>query len=89
MNQSAHKTEGVNRTKNMRFYPFVFTGNAPRKGKRIPLNEIKYNEQRDAGTGYGYLPHQTRQAHHGVRYYWGAVLIGWLSVNPSADKYPT
>ena len=25
-----------------------FTGNAPRKGKRIPLNEIKYNEQRVA-----------------------------------------
>ena len=26
MNQPAHKTEGVNRTKTMRFYPFVFTG---------------------------------------------------------------
>jgi len=27
---------------------FTFTGNDPRKGKRIPLNEINYNEQRDA-----------------------------------------
>ena len=26
MTTSAHKTEGVNRTKNVRFYPFVFTG---------------------------------------------------------------
>ena len=26
MSLSAHKTEGVNRTKTMRFYPFVFTG---------------------------------------------------------------
>ena len=26
MNQPAHKTEGVNRTQNMRSYPFVFTG---------------------------------------------------------------
>ena len=39
----------------MRFYRSDSTGNAPRKGKRIPLNEIKYNEQRDAETGYGYF----------------------------------
>ena len=26
MNRPSHKTEGVNRTKTMRFYPFVFTG---------------------------------------------------------------
>ena len=50
MNRIAHKTEGVNRTKNVWFYPFVFTGNDPRKGRRIPLNEIKYNEQRDEET---------------------------------------
>lgn len=48
MKQPVHKTEGVNRTKTVRFHPFVFTSNAPRKGKRIPLNEIKYNEQRDS-----------------------------------------
>ena len=34
----------------MLFYPYVFTGNDPRKGWRIPLNRIKYNEQRDAET---------------------------------------
>jgi hypothetical protein len=48
----------------MRFYPFVFlpermrtacdrseaTGKSPRKGKRISLNEINYNEQRDKET---------------------------------------
>ena len=32
-----------------------FTGKAPRKGKRIPLNKIKNNEQRDEETGYGYF----------------------------------
>ena len=46
----AQKTEGVNRTETMRFYPFVSTGNDPRKGRRIPRNEIKYNEQRDEET---------------------------------------
>ena len=53
------------RTKTMLFYPFVFTGNAPRKGKRIPLNEINYNEQRDEETGIGYCdtyqPHAPRR----------------------------
>lgn len=68
MNFQAHKIKGINRTKTMRFYSFVFTGNDPRKGWRIPLNEIKYNEQRDDGTGFGYLPHQARQAHHGAIY---------------------
>ena len=70
---SVHKTEGVNRTQTVRFYPFVFTGNGPRKGKRIPLNIIRYNEQRNEETGYGYLPRQARQAHHGARYYWQMV----------------
>ena len=31
----------------MRLWSAAFTGNDPRKGWRIPLNEIKYNEQRD------------------------------------------
>ena len=62
----------------MRFYPFVFTGNAPRKGWRIPLNEIKYNEQRDAETGYGYF---------GARYMDHELMMMWLSVDPLADKY--
>jgi len=105
----AHKTEGVNRTKTVRFYPFVLTGNDPRKGWRIPLNEIKYNEQRDALrlnpqsgglcgarltspqdllTGYGYLPRQARQAHHGARYMDHELMTMWLSVDPMADKYP-
>ena len=68
MKYPAHKTEGVNRIQPMRLSPSSFTGNDPRKGRRIPLNEIKYNEQRDDGTGFGYLPHQARQAHHGAIY---------------------
>ena len=64
----------------MWFYPFVFTGNDPRKGWRIPLNEIKYNEQRDEETGYGYF---------GARYMDHELMTGWLSVDPMADKYPS
>lgn len=51
----------------------------PRKGWRIPLNEIKYNEQRDEETGYGYF---------GARYLDHELMTGWLSVDPMADKYP-
>ena len=79
MNQPAHKTEGVNRTQTMRFHPAAFIGEAPRKGKRIPLNEIKYNEQRDEETGYGYF---------GARYMDHELMTMWLSVDPMADKYP-
>ena len=64
----------------MRFHPFVFTGNAPRKGMRIPLNEINYNEQRDEETGYGYF---------GARYMDHELMTMWLSVDPMADKYPS
>ena len=49
----------------MQLYSFVFTGNDPRKGWRIPLNEIKYNEQRNEKTCYGYCdqyqPHAARR----------------------------
>lgn len=64
----------------MRIYPFVFTGNDPRKGWRIPLNEIKYNEQRDEETGYGYF---------GARYMDHELMTMWLSVDPMSDKYPS
>ena len=64
----------------MRFYPSNFTGDAPRKGMRIPLNKIKYNEQRDEETGYGYF---------GARYMDHELMTGWLSVDPMADKYPS
>ena len=55
MQQQGHKTEGVNCFKAKRFYPFVFTGNAPRKGNRAPLNQINCSEERDEETGYGYF----------------------------------
>jgi RHS repeat-associated protein len=85
----AHKTALPNRTQTRRFYPFVFTRNDPRKGRRIPLNRIKYNEQCDEETGYGYLPRQARQAHHGARYMDHELMTMWLSVDPMADKYPS
>ena len=44
-------------------------------------------KERDEETGYGYLPHQARQAHHGARYMDHGVLTMWLSVDPMADKY--
>ena len=57
---------------------FTFTGNDPRKGWRIPLNEIKYNEQRDEETGFGYF---------GARYMDHELMTMWLSVDQMADKY--
>ena len=89
MFKPAHKTEGVNRTKTMRFYRSDSTGNAPRKGKRAPLNQINCSEQRDEETGYGYLPRQARQAYHGARYMDHELMTMWLSVDPMAEKYPS
>ena len=80
MEQQVYKTEEVNRTKTMRFLPFIFTGNDPRKGWRIPLDEIKYNEQKDYESGFHY---------YGARYYDSEALTGWLSVDPMKDKYPS
>ena len=79
MTQLAHKQYLQNRIQTMRFSPFLFTGKAPRKGKRIPLNEIKYNEQRDKETGYGYF---------GARYMDHELMTMWLSVDPMMDEYP-
>ena len=56
----------------------AFTGKDPRKGWRIPLDEIKYNEQQDYESGFHY---------YGARYYDSEVLTGWLSVDPMMDKY--
>ncbi len=53
-----HKTEGVNRTKKVRFYPFVFTGEVPCKEVRTPFNSITFNEERDEETCYGYRDDQ-------------------------------
>ena len=64
----------------MRFYPFVFTGNAPRKGNRAPLNQINCSEERDEETGYGYF---------GARYMDHELMTMWLSVDPMCDKYPS
>ena len=103
MNQTSHKTGLPNRTQTMRLHPFVSlpermrtacdrsgaNGKSPRKGKRIPLNEINYNEQRDKETGYGYLPRQARQAHHGARYMDHELMTGWLSVDPLAPSCPS
>ena len=62
MNQPAHKTEGVNRTRTMRFYHSF------------------HRKERDEETGYSYF---------GARYMDHALLTGWLSVDPMADKYPS
>ena len=58
---------------------FTFTAKAPRKGNRTPMNKIKCNEERDAETGCSYF---------GARYYDPDLSALWLSVDPTADKYP-
>ena len=70
----------ITTTNGVLFVDFTFTGNDPRKGLRIPLNEIKYNEQRDEETGYGYF---------GARYMDHELMTMWLSVDPMSDKYPS
>ena len=104
MNQPAHKTEGVNCPNPKRFHRFTFTGNAPRKGWRIPLDEIKYNEQRDEekemsgghfASERGEEPRSGMQycsslsfTNFGTRYMDHELMTMWLSVDPMADKYP-
>ena len=65
LTNSAHKTEGANRTKTMRFYPFVFTGEVPCKEVRTPLNSITFSEERNEETCYGYCneyqPHAVKR----------------------------
>ena len=63
----------------MRICPIYFTGDAPRKGKRIPLKTIKYNEQRDEETGYGYF---------GARYMDHGLMTMRISVDRNAGKCP-
>jgi len=85
----------------MRFYSFVFTGDDSRKEWRIPLNEIKYNEQRDAlrlNPQSGGLcgarltsPQDllTGYGYFGARYMDHELMTMWLSVDPMVDKYPS
>ena len=80
MKQPEHKTVDKNRTQDLWFYPSPFTGKGPRKGWRTPLNRIKYSEQRDEETGFGYF---------GARYMDYELMTMWLSVDPMADKYPS
>ena len=65
MNRPSHKTEGVNRTKTVRVYPFVFTVEVPCKEVRTPLTSITFSEERDEETCYGYCddyqPHAARR----------------------------
>lgn len=46
-------------------------------------------KEKDPETGYSYLPHQARQAHHGVKCLEHDLMTGWLSVDPMADKCPS
>ena len=61
----AHKTEGVNRTKTVRFYPFGFTVEVPCKEVRTPLNSLTFSEERNEETCYGYCneyqPHAVKR----------------------------
>ena len=79
LNKSADKTTLV-QSVSQPILRLIFTGNDPRKGWRIPLDEIKYNEQQDSETGFGYF---------GARYMDHELMTMWLSVDPLADKYPS
>lgn len=72
--------DSLTSTKTRRVYPFVFTGEVPSKGNRVPMNIITSSEERDEETGYGYF---------GARYMDHELMTGWLSVDPMSDKYPS
>ena len=65
MNRPDYKTEGVNRTKTVRVYPFVFTVEVPCKEVRTPLTSITFSEERDVEASYGYCneyqPHAVKR----------------------------
>ena len=85
VNPSAHKTVPLNRAKTTRFHPFVFL---PERMRTACDRSGANGKERDKETGYGYLPRQARQAHHGARYMDHELITMWLSVDPMADKYP-
>ena len=60
-------------------FRFTFTAKAPREGNRTPMNKIKYSEERDPETGYGYF---------GAHYYDPDISALWLSVDSMTDMYP-
>ena len=93
MNRPSHKTEGVNHTKTMRFYPKSFsvslryTIESPpdflfilRFAIESPLDFLHTGKEKDAETGYGYF---------GARYMDHELMTMWLSVDPMSDKYPS
>ena len=105
MEQLDHRNEKKTLTHTMRFQPPSFTGNAPRKGNRAPLNQIKYSEERDeekemSGGHFacerGEEPRSGLQycssisfTNFGARYKDHGLTTGWLSVDPMKDKYPS
>ena len=49
----------------VRFIPFIFTGDVPSKGNRVPMNIITSSEERDEETSFGYCieyqPHAVKR----------------------------
>ena len=84
---------------------FTFTGKDPRKGWRIPLSKVKYNEQRDEEKERSRGPFASERGdeprsgipycsvysytYFGARYMDHELMTMWLSVDPMADKYPS
>lgn len=52
------------------------------------LRGARLTSPQDLLTGYGYLPRQARQAHHGARYMDHELVTMWLSVEPMAPSWP-
>ena len=86
LNSQPHKSTPLNRNQNMLFYPFVFL---PERMRTACDRSGATGKERDEETGYGYLPRQARQAHHGARYMDHELMTGWLSVDPLAPSCPS
>jgi hypothetical protein len=67
-----------------------FCTNNYKQGRPIDFRCYSFSgKERDKETGYGYIPHQARQAHHGARYMDHELMTGWLSVDPLAPSCPS
>ena len=98
-------TNNYKQSRSIGFSLFTFTGKAPRKGNRAPLNQIKYSEERDEEkemSGGHFASERGEEPRSGIQYCsspsftnFGArymdheLMTMWLSIDPMAPIWPT
>ena len=88
MSTLPHRTEGINRTQTMRFYPFVFTGKERDEEKEMSGGHFASERGEEPRSGMQYCS-SLSFTNFGARYMDHELMTMWLSVDPLADKYPS